>query len=380
MSGLHKILFVSSEFPPGPGGIGNHGFNLCKYLSKSGYEVTAVTVSDYTDSSTAEKFDKEQKFRIIRFKRYSSKLKTFSERIKSIKKEIAGSGINLIIFSGRFSIYASLFLNKFKYNLKFISIAHGTDINAGNTIEKLLIKKSLMKMDLIIPVSEFSSKRLPAEIDSKKICVIPNGFDIERITEIKSKSGQITDGRLNLLTVGSVSPRKGQHNVLKAMSKLADEYPAIKYHIAGRIADDSKIRVYTDSEMFKSKVIIHGQVSNERLYELIKNADIFIILSEQQSKGSMEGFGIAILEANYFGLPAIGSRNSGIADAILHGKSGQLVNPESSDEILKAVKEIVNNYSEYSRNAIQWANQHHWSKIILRYSDSINNLFYAKSF
>lgn len=375
MNGSLKLLFVSSEFPPGPGGIGNHGYNLCKYLSKSGYDVTALTVSDYTDNEEAGKFDKLQSFKIIRFNRFKSKVKTYTERIKILKEVISTTGVKLVIFSGRFSIYASLFLNKYKGKMKFIAIAHGTDVNAGNTIEKSLIKKALLKMDLIIPVSNFSSKRLPSLIDKNKICIIPNGFDIEDIKEITPKSKQINDGTLNLLTIGSVSPRKGQHNVLKAMSKLITDYPGIRYNIAGRIADDSKVKDFIDMSKFKDKIIFHGQVSNQKLYEIIESSDIFIILSEQQKKGSMEGFGIAILEANFFGLPAIGSRNSGIADAVSEGKSGILVNPEDTDEVLNAVKEILKNYDEYSRQAIQWANRHHWSKIIKRYDESINKLF-----
>ena len=35
-----NILIFSSEFPPGPGGIGNHAFNLAKGLSKSKSELT----------------------------------------------------------------------------------------------------------------------------------------------------------------------------------------------------------------------------------------------------------------------------------------------------------------------------------------------------
>ena len=35
-----EILIHSSEFPPGPGGIGNHAYNLAKNLTKLNYKVT----------------------------------------------------------------------------------------------------------------------------------------------------------------------------------------------------------------------------------------------------------------------------------------------------------------------------------------------------
>ena len=43
----NKILIISSEFPPGPGGIGNHGFNISNELTKRGYRVIINTISGW---------------------------------------------------------------------------------------------------------------------------------------------------------------------------------------------------------------------------------------------------------------------------------------------------------------------------------------------
>ena len=52
-----KILIVASEFPPLPGGIGNHAYNLASNLVSLGYEVTVI--ADHRDSIADEvKFDK----------------------------------------------------------------------------------------------------------------------------------------------------------------------------------------------------------------------------------------------------------------------------------------------------------------------------------
>ena len=69
------------------------------------------------------------------------------------------------------------------------------------------------------------------------------------------------------------------------------------------------------------------------LYEIYNQADIFIMLSQNDIKFDVEGFGIAILEANLLGIPAIGSRDTGIEDAIVHNETGKLVDPYSVEEI-----------------------------------------------
>ena len=92
-----------------------------------------------------------------------------------------------------------------------------------------------------------------------------------------------------------------------------------------------------------------------------------MMLSENMSNGDFEGFGIAVLEANALGLPAIGSKKSGIADAIKDGFNGKLVSPHNPFEIKEAVLEILNDYEKFSIQAKQWALQFQWEYIIPKY-------------
>ena len=368
LSGYNKkILILTTEFPPGPGGIGNHAYNLSGFLKRNNIQVKVVTASDFTDEKNEKEFDEKINFEIIRFKRYKSKIKTYIERIKIIKESVKNDNYTHIIFSGRFSLYASLFLKKYKNRIKFIAIAHGGDINAESIVEKRFIKKALKIMDLIIPVSEFSGSKLPSEISKSKIKVIPNGFDFEKINEIELRNKPEPENELTLITVGTVWPRKGHHNVLSALPYILKKYPQAKYNIAGRLADLTKVNEYFKDEKIKDHLNVTGQISNQELHKLLRQSDIFILLSESQINGDFEGFGIAVLEANYFGLPAIGSKNSGLSDAINHGFSGILVDPKNPEEVCNAVIEIKNNYHKYSEGARQWAIKHHWSEIIKSY-------------
>ena len=65
----NKILFISSEFPPGPGGIGNHAFNIANELAKRGYQIIINTKSDYVNQNQEAKFDKNCNYKVYRFTR-----------------------------------------------------------------------------------------------------------------------------------------------------------------------------------------------------------------------------------------------------------------------------------------------------------------------
>ena len=91
------------------------------------------------------------------------------------------------------------------------------------------------------------------------------------------------------------------------------------------------------------------------------------MLSEKTAQGDVEGFGIAILEANSLGIPAIGSLGCGIEDAIKNGYSGKLIPHNDSRALNEAIKSIIDDYESYSENAIKWASQFDWTLIIKEY-------------
>ena len=112
-----------------------------------------------------------------------------------------------------------------------------------------------------------------------------------------------------------------------------------------------------------------GEPQPKSKIELLQQADVFVMLSETTKSGDAEGFGIAILEANAIGIPAIGSLGCGIEDAIDNGVSGKLINPKDPNEFADALEEILNNYETYSQNAITWSQDFKWDKVIKLYLD-----------
>ena len=98
MNGSDKFLIITTEFPPGPGGIGNHAYNLAKFLKLNKIDVTVLAVSDFVSEEDKKKFDKKQDFKIIRFERYDNKLKTYRERLSLIKKNVREGNYSNIIF------------------------------------------------------------------------------------------------------------------------------------------------------------------------------------------------------------------------------------------------------------------------------------------
>jgi phosphatidylinositol alpha-1,6-mannosyltransferase len=103
--------------------------------------------------------------------------------------------------------------------------------------------------------------------------------------------------------------------------------------------------------------------SRQELFRAFASADLFVMLSENQKNGDLEGFGIAILEANAFGLPAIGASGCGIEDAI-SPESGILIDGNDASAMVHAMERILENKQAFSKGARHWAEQHNWAELI----------------
>ncbi len=60
-----RLLILSSEFRPGPGGIGTHAYELAKTLTVCGWEITVLSPQSFEKNSVIGEFNKKQPFKII---------------------------------------------------------------------------------------------------------------------------------------------------------------------------------------------------------------------------------------------------------------------------------------------------------------------------
>lgn len=286
---------------------------------------------------------------------------------------------DLIIVSGKFYLWVAGFI-KLIFRKKSIAIVHGSELDLKQITLHSLTNISLRNLDGVIAVSKYTADHLPEILANRKQIrgIIHNGILFKNQEKV-IKCNPLSRKQPKLLTVGKISERKGQINMLRALPLLVKIYPEIKYDIVG-IDDEKNILLpLIDSLQLNEIVIIHGIVSDEQLNHFYSEADLFIMLSTHTAAGDFEGFGIAILEANAQGVPAIGTLHSGIADAIIHGVTGELVNEKDPDEIKNAVVKILNNYSSYSQEALSWAAKHDWNEIGKQYVEVIQSVLNSDS-
>ena len=96
-----------------------------------------------------------------------------------------------------------------------------------------------------------------------------------------------------------------------------------------------------------------------------------MMLADNENISDFEGFGISVLEGNIYGLPAIGSKRTGLEDSINNNYNGVLVNPNNNKEIVKSLKQIFDNYYQYANFSKAHAKKNNWENSIVQYEKFI---------
>ncbi len=361
----NKTLILSSEFPPGPGGIGQHAASMALALSESN-EVVVLCNQDYTTKEEINNYcgSFPHSITVLNFSKRKNWFTPFI-RIFQALKCVKSKSFNKIIVSGRFQLWIGALIKLIFPSQSVIGFAHGSEVVENGSLTIKITYWACSKLDRVCAVSRFTSDHLISK-GLKNVEILHNGIDNELLLIYPNMVGAIPHwkGEPSLLTVGNVTLRKGQHRVIKALPKLLEKYPQLHYHIVGLpTLKDEMLNLATNIGVAEY-ITFHGRLSNRNeLYRAYKSSDIFIMLSENQKDGDVEGFGIALLEANVFHVPTIGAKGCGIEDAISK-ESGILVDGDNQNEILDAIKTILGNVEQYKNGSRTWAEQHNWSALI----------------
>jgi phosphatidylinositol alpha-1,6-mannosyltransferase len=158
-----------------------------------------------------------------------------------------------------------------------------------------------------------------------------------------------------------------------ALRNLKQIYPDIIYICVGHGDEEENIKKLVKELNLNDQVIFLKNIPEELKNALVAKSNLFVMPSIVYKK-SVEGFGIAFIEAAQYGVPSIGGKDGGASDAIEHQKSGLICNGNNLDEIYSSINDLLNNnkYLEYGKTARQNSSNFHWDKIIQKYKKILN--------
>ena len=193
--------------------------------------------------------------------------------------------------------------------------------------------RSILDPDGLLCVSAPWIERLSAQF-GVRARLVRNGVDRQRYRPSRDRAERCrdraaanVDGRLVVLTVGGIEPRKGSLTLIEAFAELralAPELDPLLLIAGGTTLFDYRHEV----DRFHGRVAelglephvrVLGSLPCEELERLYRAADLFAFPS------TVEGFGLAALEALACGLPVVASDCDALQTFLEHDRNALLV-------------------------------------------------------
>ena len=264
----------------------------------------------------------------------------------------------------------SVFLGKIF--VKSILRKHKFDILLGhNTSDILFFPRVKMRTVLIVQDNLLENKRLSSMIRvfsrnvecfiantqlvrngllncgiiSEKITIIYNGLESNRK---KPRDRKDSSKPSVLIWIGSCEPRKNIIEFLQIVEMLSEKSMPIRAICVFRKADDTNYSLMDQAlkgMKYRDRITLYENLKKDEVIKLYDEADISVCTSLN------DPLPIVIPEAYNEGIPAIGRNISGVNEIIEHGSNGFLY--DSVDQIPKLFNILIENYTTFSKNAIQ---------------------------
>jgi phosphatidylinositol alpha-1,6-mannosyltransferase len=358
-------LIVTRSFPPELGGMQSLIWGLSKELSKN---FMIKVFADYIEDH--KEFDEQASFSIervggIKLLRKYRKAQLINEYIK--KNKVDG------VIADHWKSLELIKTSKKKYCL-----IHGKEINhPKNSGQNKRILKVLNSVEKVIANSQYTKNlAINCGVIENKIVVINCGVDpaqqlnkktldkVESILKVKNP---------RLITVSRFDKRKNHEKIIMALRNLKQIYPDVVYVCVGYGEEEENIKKLVKELDLEAQVMFFRDISNDLKNALVSKSNIFVMPSIIHKK-SVEGFGIAYVEAAQYGVPSIGGKDGGAADAIDHEKTGLICDGNNLDDIYSSINSLLENkkYLELGKNAKEFVNKFQWSKIIEEYKKILN--------
>ena len=360
------FLVSTRNFPPELGGMQNLMEGLSKALLNHG------PVKVFADGDDEAKvYDQNSKLNIERVAGF----KIFRKYRKAnlVKEFIKSNQIRATFFDHWKSI-ENIDAEILKTTKSFCLI-HSKEINhpAGSSLNKRVIK-ALQKSDNVIANSRFT-KELALKLGIKNVTVINPGcnYPIKVHEESKIYAKKIFENSSpKLITISRLDGRKSHQNILMTIKNLLPKYPNLKYISIGDGDERKNLQNLRKELSLENNVDLIFKSSEQEKVGLLEQSDIFIMPSVVYKK-SVEGFGIAFIEAACYGKPSIGGIYGGEADAIKSGETGYLCNGNDLNALYETLLKILSNeqYKKLGENAFKFSKNFNWDKIIKNYINLI---------
>lgn len=198
--------------------------------------------------------------------------------------------------------------------------------------------------DHVITISEGIRRVLLAQgVPQDKITCVHSAVDTERYRPGCHDAAwfraefDLDEQALTLAMAAQFIPRKGHRTLIEALPAVLDQHPNVRVLLFGQGPLLPDIQALVQQKGLERVVTFAG--FRRDLERILPCVDVVV------HPASMEGLGVALLQAAACGRPIVAGRAGGIPEVVRPGLNGELVPPENPHALATALAALICNES-----------------------------------
>jgi glycosyltransferase involved in cell wall biosynthesis len=197
------------------------------------------------------------------------------------------------------------------------------------------LEQKVAAADFICCISSYARSQLmksSSYVHWNKLVVSRLGVDPQVFSP---QPGRHASAVFEILCVGRLTPAKGQHILIDAIERLAQQKRRVRLRLVGQGLDESSLRERAAQIEHPECIVFEGAVNPDRIRALYAEADAFCIPS------FAEGIPVVLMEAMAMGVPCVTTHITGIPELIRDGIDGLLVAPSDLEALVEALARLM---------------------------------------
>jgi phosphatidylinositol alpha-1,6-mannosyltransferase len=341
-----RLLLISQDFPPARGGIQTYAYELAKRFAArcEDFVVLAPGPPGGAPGDAGLPFE---------VRRVAGPADQFTLRAAfPVRRLVRERRLDTVFAAQWFGALPALGLRRRGRVRRLFVAAHGREVvfeprawpGPARSVYRGLRRRVYRTADALFPVSTFVAGLVEAAGgDPIRMTVVNNGTDPTLFAPADAIALRAALGlghRPTILTVCRLIARKGVDATLRALPRVRGHLPDVVYLVVGDGPDLPRLRALAAELGVEEHVRFLPGVDYDLTPAYYNAADV-VTMPCRDDPPEVEGFGIVFLEANACGKPVVGTYAGGIPDAIRHGETGLLVEPDDRDRLADAIVTLL---------------------------------------
>ena len=340
---MPRVLLVTNDFPPRPGGIQ-------AYLHKLAMALPAGAVAVYAPEwPGAAAFDARLPFPVVRHPG------TLMLPTPAVLRRAIGLVRELQCETAWFGAAAPLALLGPALRCagvrRVAASSHGHEVGWSMLPPgRIALRRIGSDADVVTAVSRYTRRRIASAFGPRAALeLLPPGVDCDVFrpdpgarAEIRRRH-QLGDSPV-VLCVGRLVARKGQDMLMRALPAIRRQVPGAKLLLVGDGPARAALDRLAESCEVGNAVVWAGSVPWSALPAYYAAGDVFAMPCRTRGRGlDVEGLGLVFLEGAATGLPIVVGEAGGARETVRRGDTGELVNGRDLAAVTHAVATLLAN-------------------------------------